>query len=1296
MDMQDITNIQANTDLTKSEANQKNELEIKFKKMKEKEDFYQRLIEFHRHKNVNTPIINFPTLNGKLIDLQKLYNIVISLGGWEKVCEKDKWSEVGLNLDAKLFKSCLNGAHAIKTIYIRYLSLYEKFDFQLSYGNSLNQGASLSSLLDPLHNFNNPSLPHSMTVSVINPITNLSNLDRSSLGYHKNSAPNLEDNLDTDINRKKFSYLLDSTPMNYTYSQHILNNTNTSHLNPNPYEKLEISLLCGLPNEVDFVFNTMILLSSEENNTFKIYQSPRLISLMLAHVGFFGDNDKYNLKNLYDKYWFKQVEKEDDKLSKEKLFEKYLEKDDLNLLNEQYEKASQSMCSRNFPKFWTHIVNIPDEDFGQKILLNEIIPNENEKFKTNLEGLNLTEIRSDLNETILPYTIEYKRIEQVLIILNNLSFEDLNADFMANKCQVLFEFLIMCLYSNHPIYDIKKHALDIWANISRKLKLNLLSEKNSKLFLNALYHVLIGQEEIQYLTIEENDANEELVTKMVPVLDRLGLIRGLEILTKLCTQEQLDTLHDDESINNEKIISKFSVDYKNGKTMLLLERVFKRLDEILPVQDVLILLHSLEFMYNITQFNQFICNLIFDSCSSMNETGEQLQCKLIQVLINFLSIDMSHFGVTNNDASNQIKMYKIVPSNGQIVAIAPSTQTPANSVSQSNLNSSAPIAQNAQKNNSLLQQTLNNQHQTTTKPQSVNAQIKIPSSTNNDQHAKNILSNWLITCFQTDSNSELSKTQLYPYYQQISKYNNWPVLTIPTFFEILNSTFPHLRYDEDSNKIHGLKLILNLKQQLELKQKFANISSTPVHIPTQSAPAQQLQFTLKPDENNKSSICPLSPPPSMSINIPISSMNAPLMTPPPPIEMPLRKSENEQQETKNVLINGENKTNFVFSQSKESMNNEGSEMISQNEDSLMSNSSSSTNAVSASNSTTSAKLDEKSNKENDFNLKRKNEIINDNLTEPKQQISKILNESTQESSPVKKKKLKINEMEDFMNKPMAPITIVSNQFSNTIQIQFKTDQIPQPILIANSTTPSIKTQSIQAVVQQLTNQHNIVQQQVQQIPQNVQVVQISQTDNQTFAQQQHHQQIQQQINNGNYLCEWNNCNSFFASAKAVYNHVCKYHLFNTSFSSDSEGQLCLWSGCDQVKRQKWSLVNHIQERHCNENTMKHATMCRQQGIIKSVNNQNLTNSHLNYSKDAAFFAIQRHHRLKKEDFLSPPEGPITKSIRLLSALTLRNMARNSEKAKKIIQNYESQLACIAFDLLESSNAISSCLWHLSH
>ena len=129
------------------------------------------------------------------------------------------------------------------------------------------------------------------------------------------------------------------------------------------------------------------------------------------------------------------------------------------------------------------------------------------------------------------------------------------------------------------------------------------------------------------------------------------------------------------------------------------------------------------------------------------------------------------------------------------------------------------------------------------------------------QTARNILQNWLLTCFQGDTTSELSKTQLYPYYQQISKLNNWPVLNIAIFFDILNSTFPNLKYDESANKIVGLKLILNVKQQLQLRNQIQfqepNLTPSPTTNSPQLAgavvqPIQQQQQQQQQQTNNES------------------------------------------------------------------------------------------------------------------------------------------------------------------------------------------------------------------------------------------------------------------------------------------------------------------------------------------------------------------------------------------------------------------------------------------------------------
>ena len=81
----------------------------------------------------------------------------------------------------------------------------------------------------------------------------------------------------------------------------------------------------------------------------------------------------------------------------------------------------------------------------------------------------------------------------------------------------------------------------------------------------------------------------------------------------------------------------------------------------------------------------------------------------------------------------------------------------------------------------------------------------------------------------------------------------------------------------------------------------------------------------------------------------------------------------------------------------------------------------------------------------------------------------------------------------------------------------------------------------------------------------------------------------------------------------------------------SSGQLCQWQGCDQIRRQKWSLINHLQEKHCNENSLKTALLNRQRGCstdkpgsnanAKVVAPPNVNAAASLNSKDAALISI---------------------------------------------------------------------------
>ena len=186
--------------------------------------------------------------------------------------------------------------------------------------------------------------------------------------------------------------------------------------------------------------------------------------------------------------------------------------------------------------------------------------------------LNLREMKEDINGN--NYTprgflesVEFRRIEQVMISLNNLSFEETNAEYMANKCVLLLEFLIMCLYCTGSSLELRKHALDILANLSRKIKLKNLTEKHKSLLLVSIFHLIIGQhqepepDQLNVNDFESTSTDSAQVMNSISTQDQLDIIRGIEILTKLFSQTVI--VGEEDNFTNEKIIARFLLEQKS-------------------------------------------------------------------------------------------------------------------------------------------------------------------------------------------------------------------------------------------------------------------------------------------------------------------------------------------------------------------------------------------------------------------------------------------------------------------------------------------------------------------------------------------------------------------------------------------------------------------------------------------------------------------------------------------------------------------------------------------------------------
>lgn len=195
--------------------------------------FLDELRQFHQSRG--SPFKKIPIVGGKELDLNALYIRVVSLGGFAKVSDKNQWIELGEEFNFP--RSCSNAAFALKQYYLRYLEKYEK-----------------------VHHFG-------------------------------------EDDEEAQPGNPKASLPIGAIPNSYNYQQHIVSDylrqsygLSTDFVPPCDYNKLVLSLLSGLPNEVDFAVNVCTLLSNESKHAMQLDKDPKLVTLLLAHAGVFDDS----------------------------------------------------------------------------------------------------------------------------------------------------------------------------------------------------------------------------------------------------------------------------------------------------------------------------------------------------------------------------------------------------------------------------------------------------------------------------------------------------------------------------------------------------------------------------------------------------------------------------------------------------------------------------------------------------------------------------------------------------------------------------------------------------------------------------------------------------------------------------------------------------------------------------------------------------------------------------------------------------------------------------------------------
>ncbi|KAI6242645.1 RFX-type winged-helix domain-containing protein [Aphelenchoides fujianensis] len=200
----------------------------------------------------------------------------------------------------------------------------------------------------------------------------------------------------------------------------------------------------------------------------------------------------------------------------------------------------------------------------------------------------------------------------------------------------------------------------------------------------------------------------------------------------------------------------------------------------------------------------------------------------------------------------------------------------------------------------------------------------------------------------------------------------------------------------------------------------------------------------------------------------------------------------------------------------------------------------------------------------------------------------------------------------------------------------------------------------------------------------------------------------------NFMCEWDACTRYFHTPAAMIHHILHAHIDGderaTTPTTSVEPPaarppagliLCQWPGCERTPRSKWSLVTHLQDHHCNENALNAAARKRREmgdfnyvARIKQALGQEIpATNHPGYSDYAAYEAIRRHafQHMPRDLTEDQPEGPVTKDLRLTSALILRNLAKHSAEARRRLLPYQPFMAYMAMSRLEAGVALAQCL-----
>uniref|UniRef100_A0A182JSX0 ARID domain-containing protein n=1 Tax=Anopheles christyi TaxID=43041 RepID=A0A182JSX0_9DIPT len=426
-------------------------------------------------------------------------------------------------------------------------------------------------------------------------------LDRyERINFHgEDKDPTEDDDDEKRLHRRWSVRMLHSTPTVYNHHQHNVPEGLRSSLKlsddlyrASEYDKLILSLLSPLPNEQDFAINVCTLMSNENKHTLKVDKCPRLVYILLAHAGVFNH---FSLRDTFDEYYSNIRKNSLQRFWKECLFEKP------QVLELSLEDCFAKMGTDPSALIASIYQDDEQEEMNAKYGDEDAAKAEDSDFEIMKGRLNTATLRSFLSLGTGLGTNDYigQRVLQIASIFRNLSFNEENLPVLGHN-RTFIRFLIMC--ANSRWNNLHHLGLDMLGNIANEIEINdPQSDEVTRSLVSTLSEGLEGA-------------------------DRGVIISCLEVLSKIAQKES-----NEENLNR-----------------CLNQKLYDQISLFLCLNDIMLLLYTLECIYSLTSMGEKPCNAV------MHIRG------VIDTLVSLVTVEAQSYGP---DACILMRVVETIPGN---------------------------------------------------------------------------------------------------------------------------------------------------------------------------------------------------------------------------------------------------------------------------------------------------------------------------------------------------------------------------------------------------------------------------------------------------------------------------------------------------------------------------------------------------------------------------------------------------------------------------------------------------------